>query len=99
MLPQARIAFADGLDHRETRMNPTPASDIENVASANPMRSQLDLSAIIQGRRSVRRYLDQPVPREQIEQVLAAAGWAPSPHGRQPWRFVVLTRDAPKRRL
>ena len=37
--------------------------------------------------------------REQIEQVLEAAGWAPSPHGRQPWRFAVLTRAEPKLHL
>ena len=37
--------------------------------------------------------------REQIDQILEAARWAPSPHGRQPWRFVVLTRQEPKRVL
>ncbi len=47
----------------------------------------------------MRRYEDRPVPRELVEQVLEAARWAPSPHGRQPWRFAVLTRDEPKRRL
>jgi F420 biosynthesis protein FbiB-like protein len=62
-------------------------------------RSQLDLADIIKGRRSVRRYHDRPVPRELIEQVLEAARWAPSPHGRQPWRFAVLTRPEPKQRL
>jgi F420 biosynthesis protein FbiB-like protein len=25
-----------------------------------------------------------------IEEAIAAAGWAPSPHGRQPWRFAVV---------
>jgi coenzyme F420-0:L-glutamate ligase/coenzyme F420-1:gamma-L-glutamate ligase len=62
-------------------------------------RVALDLTAIIQGRRSVRRYQDQPVPRAALLELLEAAGWAPSPHGRQPWRFAVLTRDAPKRAL
>ncbi|MBA3490649.1 MAG: nitroreductase family protein, partial [Rubrobacteraceae bacterium] len=27
------------------------------------------------------------------------ARWAPSPHGRQPWRFAVLTREETKERL
>jgi F420 biosynthesis protein FbiB-like protein len=54
---------------------------------------------LIQGRRSVRQYQPTPVPRELIEQVLEAARWAPSPHGRQPWRFVVLTRQERKERL
>jgi F420 biosynthesis protein FbiB-like protein len=57
------------------------------------------LEAIIRGRRSVRRYQDRPVPRELILEVLEAARWAPSPHGRQPWRFVVLTRAEPKHTL
>jgi F420 biosynthesis protein FbiB-like protein len=63
------------------------------------MRDDLNLMDIIRGRRSVRRYQDRPVPRELIEEILEAARWAPSPHGRQPWRFAVLTRDAPKRAL
>jgi len=44
----------------------------------------------------VRKYQARPVSREQIEQIVEAARWAPSPHGRQPWRFVVLTRQEPK---
>lgn len=54
---------------------------------------------LVRGRRSVRQYQSTPVTREQIEQVLEAARWAPSPHGRQPWRFVVLTRQETKQRL
>jgi len=51
-----------------------------------------NLTSLLQGRRSVRKFQPRPVPRELIEQVLEAARWAPSPHGRQPWRFAVLTR-------
>jgi F420 biosynthesis protein FbiB-like protein len=54
---------------------------------------------LLRGRRSVRQYLLTPVTREQIVQILEAARWAPSPHGRQPWRFVVLTRRETKERL
>jgi coenzyme F420-0:L-glutamate ligase/coenzyme F420-1:gamma-L-glutamate ligase len=63
------------------------------------MRLDLSLMDTMKGRRSVRRYQDRPVPRGLIEQVLEAARWAPSPHGRMPWRFVVLTRAAAKRHL
>jgi len=54
------------------------------------------LAEVVRGRRSVRSFLDRPVPREVVERGIAAAGWAPSPHGRQPWRFAVV--EAPARR-
>ena len=47
----------------------------------------------------MRVYQDRPVLRQDIEQILEAARWAPSPHGKQPWRFVVLTRLELKTRL
>lgn len=55
--------------------------------------------ALIQGRRSVRRYTAQPVAPELLEKVLEAAVWAPSAHNRQPWRFCVITGAATKERL
>lgn len=58
-----------------------------------------DLAALLRGRRSVRKYQDRPVAHELLEQIVEAARWAPSPHGRQPWRFVILTRQEPKKRL
>ncbi len=53
----------------------------------------------IRGRRSVRRYLPSAVPEELVDKVLEAARWAPSPHGRQPWRFAVITKTETKERL
>lgn len=58
-----------------------------------------DLATLLQNRRSVRKFQGRPVSKELVEQVLEAARWAPSPHGRQPWRFVVLTRQEMKVRL
>jgi coenzyme F420-0:L-glutamate ligase / coenzyme F420-1:gamma-L-glutamate ligase len=58
-----------------------------------------DLTTLLRSRRSVRQYQDRPVARELIEQILEAARWAPSPHGSQPWRFVVLTRREVKQEL
>jgi coenzyme F420-0:L-glutamate ligase / coenzyme F420-1:gamma-L-glutamate ligase len=57
------------------------------------------LEAAIPGRRVVRRFAPAAVTREQIERVLDAARWAPSPHGRQPWRFAVITRQGTKDQL
>jgi coenzyme F420-0:L-glutamate ligase/coenzyme F420-1:gamma-L-glutamate ligase len=48
------------------------------------------LYQIVQGRRSIRRYTDQPVDRAIINRLLTAAAWAPSAHNRQPWRFAVV---------
>jgi coenzyme F420-0:L-glutamate ligase/coenzyme F420-1:gamma-L-glutamate ligase len=58
-----------------------------------------DLATLLRNRRSVRIYQDRPVERALLEQMLEAARWAPSPHGRQPWRFAVLTQQEPKQRL
>jgi F420 biosynthesis protein FbiB-like protein len=58
-----------------------------------------DFGSVVRGRRSVRYYQEREVPRQLIEGVIEAARWAPSPHGRQPWRFVVLTRPDLKERL
>ena len=54
---------------------------------------------VVRGRRSVRRYLPRPVPEEAVERTLEAARWAPSPHGRQPWRFAVIRKEETKERL
>ena len=58
-----------------------------------------DFLPLARGRRSVRAFAERPVPRAALDTMLEAARWAPSPHGRQPWRFVVLTRPEAKQRL
>jgi F420 biosynthesis protein FbiB-like protein len=50
-------------------------------------------------RRSIRKYQVRPVPQELIRDILLAAGWAPSPHNAQPWRFIVLVDPRLKGRL
>ena len=66
---------------------------LDALERAEPLMNEL------LGRRSVRRYLDKEVPEEVVQRVLEAARWAPSPHGRQPWRFAVVTREETKARL
>ncbi len=58
-----------------------------------------DLLEAIKERRSIRKYLPQPVPSKLVEEVLVAAGWAPSAHNSQPWRFIVLNNAFVKRDL
>src|SRR5918995_3152700 len=55
-----------------------------------PRPGREELAALVRGRRSVRAFETRPVPRAIVEEAIAAAGWAPSPHGRQPWRFVII---------
>ncbi len=50
-------------------------------------------------RRSIRKYQDCPVPQDLIRDVLLAAGWAPSAHNAQPWRFIVLADASVKQEL
>jgi len=40
---------------------------------------------------SVRKYLDKPVEKEKIEQILRAAMQAPSATNQQPWEFYAVT--------
>ena len=49
------------------------------------------VEAAIRSRRSVRAYLNKPVPRETIEQILKLANLSPSGSNIQPWRVHVLS--------
>lgn len=46
---------------------------------------------IVATRRSIRRWLDEPVPRTDLEQMLDCARLAPSDTNAQPWHFTVVT--------
>jgi len=48
------------------------------------------LMDIVKQRKSVRKYLENPIPREHIIQCIEAARLAPSADNVQPWRFIVL---------
>ncbi|MFO7697136.1 MAG: nitroreductase family protein [Anaerolineae bacterium] len=45
----------------------------------------------IERRRSIRRYTDEPVSRDDLELLLRAGMAAPSASNRRPWQFVVVT--------
>lgn len=53
----------------------------------------------IHERRSIRRFRDEPLSHEQIEQILEAARWAPSGKNTQPWRFIVVQSTGKKNEL
>ncbi|MEU4426804.1 nitroreductase [Actinoplanes sp. NPDC024001] len=51
----------------------------------------MDVYRAVRTRQSVRRFTDQPVPREVLERVLAAAADAPSGSNLQPWNVYVVS--------
>ena len=48
----------------------------------------------IKDRRSIRKYDGREVPREMLEQIIAAGMCAPSAKNRQPWKYVIVTGSA-----
>lgn len=48
------------------------------------------LLTLMQNRRSVRKFTNQPVPHDLVLSLLEAARWAPSNHNRQPWKFLII---------
>ena len=72
-----------------TAKHPLPGRDLPAPGTAAP-----DALDAIASRRSVRAFLDTPVPRETIEQILSLAGRAPSGSNIQPWKVTVLTGAA-----
>ena len=49
---------------------------------------------LLRARRMTRRFKPDALPPGALEQILEAATRAPSPHNRQPWRFVVVSGPA-----
>ncbi len=69
------------------------------TVEATERRVWLEFGEVVRGRASVRSFDGRPVPRHLVRQILEAAAWAPSPHGRQPWRFAVVTNPERKKQL
>lgn len=59
----------------------------------------MEFAEIIKKRRSCRAFKDTPVTDEQIQMLLEAAHWAPSPHNEQPFQFVAVTDAALKSQI
>ncbi|HPJ95974.1 MAG TPA: nitroreductase family protein [Syntrophales bacterium] len=50
----------------------------------------MEFSEVVKGRRSVRRFKSDPIPKEKLARLLENAQWAVSAMNRQDWYFVVL---------
>ena len=53
----------------------------------------MQFDEVVMGRRSIRGYKPDPVPRAVIEDVIALAARAPSSMNSQPWSFFVVTGE------
>ncbi len=72
------------------------------IEGSNPSRSAISsrnqgpfmqYDEVILGRRSIRGYKPDPVPRALIEEILAIAMRAPTSMNTQPWNFYVITGE------
>lgn len=53
----------------------------------------MEFDEVVQGRRSIRGYKPDPVPRELIEEIIGLAMRAPSSMNTQPWNFTIVTGE------
>jgi nitroreductase len=59
----------------------------------------VELTEAIKGRRSIRKYKNQPIPDETAQQLIEAATYAPSAGNIQPWHFIIAKNPAIKKKL
>jgi len=83
----------------ETVLNPTIALTVEPLSPPEMVRAVNTLADRMSQRRSVRDFSSEPLPDGLIETAIRIAAGAPSGANIQPWRFVVMTDPARKRRL
>ena len=53
----------------------------------------MEFSQLIKSRKSIRGYLNKPVPREVIDEIIEVAKWSPSSMNTQPWYVHVITGE------
>ncbi len=59
----------------------------------------MDLFEIIKNRRSIRRYLSEEIPLDDIKTLIEAARWAPSAGNLQHWEFVIVRDSVLKEKI
>src|SRR5690349_15214325 len=53
----------------------------------------MQFDEVVLGRRSIRGYKPDPVPKALIEEIISLAMRAPSSYNSQPWNFYVITGE------
>lgn len=54
---------------------------------------------VIQDRRSIREFTDEPVSDQDLDMILEAARQAPSGENAQPWRFIIVKDEAMRKKM
>ncbi len=59
----------------------------------------MDTLELLKNRRSIRKYKNKPVEEEKLHKCLEAARWAPSASNKQPWEFMIVTKEETRLKL
>lgn len=81
------------------KMPPMRPFELDRLTPEEMLDRARALRVELEGRRSVRDFSAEPVPREVLLEVIRTAASAPSGANKQPWTFVVVTDPATKRRI
>lgn len=54
---------------------------------------------LLQSHRSIRKYTDEPIPKEMLEEILTSAQWAPSSHHVQAYSIIIVDDQKKKQAL
>lgn len=73
--------------------------EFERLTPQEALLRSEEFRSRIARRRTVRDFSDDPVPEDLVVNAVRAAATAPSGANRQPWRFVLVSDPAIKRRL
>jgi nitroreductase len=78
---------------------PTVTYHVEPCSADTQQQRAEAFYDLLNHRRTVREFSDQPIPEGVLEHCLLAAGTAPSGAHKQPWRFVVVRDPAIKKAI
>ena len=51
----------------------------------------MDFYEVLETRRSIRKFAQEPIPQAVLERVMLAAGMAPSGSNRQNWKYIIVS--------
>lgn len=73
--------------------------EFERLPEEEQLRRVRAFRRLLATRRTVRDFAPDPVARELVDEIVAAAATAPSGANQQPWSFVVVSNPEVKRRI